>query len=243
MTVRIAMWSGPRNISTAMMRSWENRSDCEVVDEPFYACYLSATGLQHPCTDDILKNQSTDWQEVIHQLTEAPKQSDIFYQKHMTHHILPDVDLSWTQPIKHVFLIRDPKRVIASYKKAMPNVTQDDIGIIRQGELYDLISQITGQSIPIIDSADVLQNPRSVLSQVCRQLDITFDDAMLQWPAGKRDSDGVWASHWYHNVEKSTGFSKPRHSLSTSLSAELMELAKQAMPYYEQLHRQRIRPE
>ena len=242
MTIRIAMWSGPRNISTAMMRSWENRSDTLVVDEPFYACYLKQTGLQHPCYQQVLASQSSDWDEVIEQLTALPVNADIYYQKHMTHHMLPSLRLDWVDKLTHVFLIRDPSKVIASYNRAMPSVSQDDIGIIRQHQLYREISQSTGQAIPIIDSDDVLANPQSVLSQVCEQLNIPFQASMLSWPAGKRASDGVWASHWYHNVERSTQFARPRARQVAPLSAELAALAEQARPYYDRLYQQRIRP-
>lgn len=241
MTKRIAMWSGPRNISTAMMRSFENRDDCSVVDEPFYAYYLNATGLKHPCYEAVLAAQPTQWSEVATQLTTDACTTPLQYQKHMTQHMLPDMDLAWTESLTHVFLIRDPRRVIASYRRAMPQVTQQDIGIIRQYELYQAFSQRNAQPIPIIDSQDVLENPRGLLTQLCSRLNIEFSDQMLTWPAGPRDTDGVWATHWYANVEQSTGFAKPNQTPEPELTAALAELASDAMPYYQALYQQRLR--
>jgi len=240
-TLRIAMWSGPRNISTAMMRSWENRNDTSVVDEPFYACYLKHTQLRHPCFDEILASQSNDWNQVGEMLSTKSVSTPIFYQKHMTHHILSEVDLNWASQLQHIFLIRDPRRVIASYAKAMPSVTQQNIGILRQHQLYQKLCKVSTKSIPIIDAADVLENPKQILSQVCKIIGIEFDENMLRWPSGKRTSDGVWAKHWYHNVEKSTEFASPENVDFPNLSKSLKALSDEAMPYYLELYHQRIR--
>ena len=206
MTMRLAMWSGPRNISTAMMRAWENRPDCVVVDEPFYACYLHETGIDHPMKDEVIASQSTDWQTVAWQLSEAPCDAPLFYQKHMTHHMLGHVSLEWTRHLYHCFLVRDPREVVNSYVQKRSSVTADDIGIVRQLELYEQISSITGRQIPVIDAKQFLLNPRTNLTALCERFGIPFFEEMLHWPKGRRDSDGVWAPHWYQAVEGSTGF-------------------------------------
>lgn len=231
MTKRIAMWSGPRNISTAMMRSWENRADTQVVDEPFYACYLAATQSPHPCFDEILSAQSQEFSVVADQMCNQPCDSAIYYQKHMTHHMLQDIDLSWTSNLLHCFLIRDPVQVVSSYTNSRGVCNASDIGIIRQAELYQQISRISGQDIPVLDSNDVLRNPQKMLLLLCEELDVPFDASMLTWPAGRRDSDGVWASHWYHNVEKSTGFS-PFVEKPVSLTLAQQAVVEEVMPSY-----------
>ena len=211
-TLRIAMWSGPRNLSTAMMRAFENRADTSVVDEPFYACYLAATGEPHPMAEEVIANQATDWSIVAHQLTAQPVPTDMQYQKQMTHHMLPTVDLSFCRTLRHAFLIRHPHDVVASYLNKRETVTADDIGINRQWTLYQEISALAQRPIPVVDSEDVLRDPQAVLTVLCEALDIAFDPAMLHWPAGRRTSDGVWAPHWYQSVEASTGFApwRPR---------------------------------
>lgn len=238
MSVKLAMWSGPRNISTAMMRAWENRPNTKVVDEPFYAYYLNATNVEHPMGAEVLNSQPTCWQQVAKDM-QLDDEHDVFYQKHMTHHMLDEIDLGWTKHLRHCFLIRDPLLVINSYVKKMPSVSNDDIGIERQLYLYQKISEITGQNIPIIDSNDVLKNPAGVLTTLCQQLDIEFHPNMLSWPAGTRESDGVWASHWYQNVEASTGFSayvEPKIQLTTAQK----QLAKDNDIFYQQLYKKRI---
>lgn len=238
MSLKLAMWSGPRNISTAMMRAWENRADTKVVDEPFYGYYLHASKAQHPMADVVLKSQATNWQQVSADML-VDDSHDIFYQKHMTHHMLNEIDLDWTKHLSHCFLIRDPLLVINSYLKKMPSVNNDDIGIERQFHLYQQISNITGQNIPIIDSEDVLQNPAAVLLALCQHLNIEFDRNMLRWPPGKRDSDGVWAKHWYQNVESSTGFA-PYKEPKLHLTAAQKRLAKDNDVFYQQLYKKRI---
>ena len=234
MTIRIAMWSGPRNISTAMMRAWENRPDCAVIDEPFYACYLAETGLEHPCRQEILVSQPTQRSKVVEGLTkDCP--APIFYQKHMTHHMPVGFTLDWSVEFRHAFLIRDPAAVIASYLKKMPTVTSDDIGIVRQWELFDEVCQLQGRAPPVIDGADVLQNPVASLERLCVALGVSWSgEAMTQWPAGPRTSDGVWAPHWYQNVWQSTGFTGGGDATATLLDAA-QSLADAMRPYYEKL--------
>jgi hypothetical protein len=236
------MWSGPRNISTAMMRSWENRTDCSVVDEPFYAAYLAATGLQHPCREEILASQSSDYQQVIKTMTSGVVATPLQYLKQMTHHMPADLDMDWCAGLRHCFLIRDPAQVIASYVKKMPFVNEDAIGIRRQDELFRQIRSITGSTPAVIDSNDILKNPGKILAELCAHLEIDFPrQQMLHWPAGKRDSDGVWAHHWYHDVEQSTGFGEYREQ-SPALSDEHLALAEAMQPYYDEMAELRILP-
>jgi hypothetical protein len=241
-TIRIAMWSGPRNISTAMMRSWENRNDAEVVDEPFYGCYLLESGLEHPCREEVLASQSCSRNEVISQLTQSDSTVEIFYQKHMTHHMPRGMDMRWCKALHHCFLIRDPAQVIASYLNKMPVVSQDAIGIVRQEELFNEITDIIGYQPAVIDSNDVLRDPAGVLEKLCGKLNVPWHaDTMLHWPPGRRDSDGVWASHWYQSVERSIGFAEydPR---VINLSPEHATLADEMLPYYQRLASLRLRP-
>ncbi|WP_394176219.1 sulfotransferase-like domain-containing protein [Thalassotalea litorea] len=240
MTIRVAMWSGPRNISTAMMRAWENRYDTQVIDEPFYAYYLRASGKVHPMQDDVLASQPQQWQQVVEQLL-APRQCDIFYQKMMTHHMLDEIDLSFCAQLKHCFLIRNPANVVNSYVKKIREVNDEDIGIKRQWQLYQKISEISGQDIPVIDSKDVLKNPRAALSAVCEQLGLDFDETMLSWPQGRRDSDGVWAPHWYQRVEASTEF-EPYRPETIKLTAAQQAVADENQDAYQQMFEKRLMP-
>lgn len=233
-TTRIAMWSGPRNISTAMMRSWENRKDCSVVDEPFYAYYLQQTQSPHPMFDDILKSQDSDYNVVAKQMSEGECDTPLQYQKHMTHHMLAGCDMSWTANLRHCFLIRDPAYIVNSYTKSRGECSADDIGIKRQYELYQEISAITQQAIPVVDSLSVLQNPIQQMQKICTALDIDFDLLMLNWPKGPRASDGVWASHWYKSVEKSTGFAFAE-TPDIHLSKQQQEVVEEVTPYYRAL--------
>ena len=236
MTIRIAMWSGPRNISTAMMRSWENRSDCEVVDEPFYAYYLKQTQSPHPFFDEVISSQSTEYSVVAAQLSQAKCDSEIQYQKHMTHHMFQGIDLDWTKELRHCFLIRDPREVVNSYTNSRGVCNVEDIGIIRQAELYEQISQISAQTIPVIDSARILDSPATLIPKICEALSVPYSKKMLTWPSGPRKSDGVWANHWYHSVEKSTGFALPKKSLF-ELSEEQNQVVEKVMPFYRKLQK------
>ena len=241
--VRVAMWSGPRNISTALMRSFENRPDTAVVDEPLYAHYLRVTGLQHPGRDDILRSQSDDWRVVTDQLTgPVPRGLRILYQKHMTHHLLPDVGRDWLAQVTNVFLIRDPAAVVASYAKVRGEPTLEDLGFPQQAEIFRRTADRLGASPPVLDAADVLAAPASLLSQLCTRLGLPFDDRMLHWPAGSRDSDGVWGPHWYGAVEASTGFAQPYAGLP-SVPDRLTDLVERCQPFYDELAPHRLRPD
>ncbi len=235
------MWSGPRNISTAMMRAWENRPDTAVVDEPFYAFYLAETGLDHPGRDAVLASQPTDWREVAASLVDAPVPGGrgIFYQKHMTHHMLPAAGLDWTARVRNAFLIRDPAEVVASYVRRRGSVDLSDIGVERQAELFDREADRLGRAPPVVDARDVLEDPGATLARLCGALGVPFTGVMLEWPPGRRATDGVWAPHWYASVEASTGFGAPPPK-APALSGTLLRVAEAARPHYERLHRWRL---
>ena len=246
MTIRIAMWSGPRNLSTAMMRAFENRQDCVVSDEPFYAAYLAATGLDHPMRDEVLLSQPNEWQAVAAHLAGPPPRATadgrgvIWYQKHMTHHMLPTFGLDWMSDFRHAFLIRAPARVLNSYAAKREDVVLADIGFARQVELFDRFADETGSAPPVVDSDELLRDPDTVLAKLCAALGIPYDPAMLSWPKGRRASDGVWAPAWYASVEQSTCFAAPTAFDLPTLPEQLQHIADAAMPYYEKLAAYRI---
>lgn len=233
--VRLAMWSGPRNISTALMRSWENRPDCRVVDEPLYAYYLAETGLDHPARDEVIAAGSTDWRAVVADLT-AEVTDGVYYQKHMTHHLLPTLPREWIAKLTNVLLIRDPAEVVASYTRSRATVEAADIGLMQQVQLYE---QFGGQ-LPVIDAADFLQQPEAYLRWLCDLVGVEFTDRMLTWPPGARESDGVWAPYWYTAVHASTGF-EPYRPREVMLEGAALAAAEQCRPHYERLHAARVR--
>jgi hypothetical protein len=240
--IRIAMWSGPRNISTAMMRSFGNRSDTAVIDEPFYAAYLAATGIDHPLREESLKSQPREWCEVVKAiLGPVPHNRPIFYQKHMTHHMCAEFGRDWIAQCRNAFLIRAPEDVLASYTEKRSDVTLDDIGFVQQAEIFDAEAQRLGFAPPVIDAADVLTDPRGTLSALCWALDIPFMEDMLHWPPGRRKTDGAWAPAWYDAVERSTGFAPPRAPLPfDALREDLKLIAMSARPYYEKMRLHRL---
>lgn len=232
--VRLAVWSGPRNISTALMRSWENRPDCRVVDEPLYAYYLDQTGLDHPARDEVIAAGEPSWPAVVADLT-APVDG-IYYQKQMTHHLLPQLPRDWIPLLTNVLLIRDPAEVVASYVRSRADVVAEDIGLVQQGELYDQL----GPQTPVIDAADFLRDPEGHLRWLCDLVRVDFTPAMLHWPAGPRASDGVWAPYWYDAVLASTGFA-PYRPRSVDLHGAALAAAERSRPDYERLHAARVR--
>jgi hypothetical protein len=239
--VRIAMWSGPRNISTAMMRSFGARTDTQVIDEPFYAAYLARADVDHPMQEEVLASQPTDWREVVRGLlADPPSGQRIFYQKHMTHHMLPDFGLDWMSQCRNAFLIRDPELVLASYTVKRGEVTLSDIGFVQQSEIFAREADRLGKAPPVVEGIDVLRDPPGVLSKLCAALDVSWTDQMLSWPAGRRETDGVWAPAWYDAVEKSTGFGPPSVEERPQLSDELRRIADEARPHYEALARWKI---
>lgn len=225
--MRIAMWSGPRNLSTAMMYSFAARSDFSVMDEPFYAPYLAATGADHPMRAEIVAVHETDPQVVAAQCL-APAATPHLYMKHMPHHMVSGFPLDWADACVNVHLIRHPARVIASYAAKRPEITLQEIGFVQQAALYECIGGL------VIDSHDIRENPEKALRRLCSEIGLPFDPVMLSWPAGPRAYDGVWAAHWYGAVHRSTGFAGPEGPLP-NLEGRLAELCKEAMPYYEKL--------
>ena len=209
-SLRLAMWSGPRNISTALMRAWENRPDCAVWDEPLYGYYLDATGIPHPGAAEVIAAQGTDAESIIARcIGDIPDNKPIFYQKHMTLHLLPELKRDWLKSLTNCFLIREPEAVIASYAAVRSEATLEDIGFIQQAALFDEVAAMTESTPLVIDSREFLLDPEAMLRALCARLDIEFDPAMLSWPAGPRESDGLWAAHWYGAVSESTAFEPP----------------------------------
>ena len=231
------MWSGPRTVSTALMRSWENRADTVVVDEPLYGYYLASTGIDHPGRDEVIASQSGDWREVLAGLTgeTLPDDVSVYYQKHMTHHLLPEIDRDALAGLRHAFLIRDPRQLLASYAKVRSQPVLADLGLEQQAEIFRTFGG------PVVDSADILRDPAGTLAALCDALGVPFDPAMLSWPAGPRPSDGVWAQHWYGNVWQSTGFSPYRPPVTDELPPELEPLAAACEPFYAELSARRLR--
>jgi hypothetical protein len=240
-SLRIAMWSGPRNISTAMMRSWGNRSDTFVCDEPLYAYYLRQTGSLHPGAEEVIRHDETNWNKVVERLTgPIPEGKTIFYQKQMSHHLLPEVGREWLDGLVHGFLIRDPGEMLASLSRLFPYPELADTGLPQQVEIFERVRANTGRVPPVVDARDVLAAPEPMLRRLCEALGVEFSDRMLHWPAGPRDTDGIWAKYWYKEVVKTTGF-LDRAPKSKPAPKELDQLHKECRAYYEVLNRHRLR--
>lgn len=238
MTVRIAMWSGPRNLSTAMMRSFGARADTTVSDEPFYGAYLRHSGADQPMRDAVMASMECDWTAVAQALA-GPAPRRIWYQKHMAHHMVGPVDPGGMPGFTHAFLIRDPARVIASYAAKRVMVTADDLGYARQRDYFGRVADRLGHAPPVIDSADVLGDPAAVLTALCTALGIDWDPAMLTWTAGGRVTDGIWAQHWYGRVLESTGF-EPNEPPPPLLDGAARRVRDQCHPHYAYLARYRL---
>ena len=235
--MRIAMWSGPRNLSTAMMYAFAQRADCAVTDEPFYAAYLQASGLDHPMREEILSGQETGAALVAeHCLGPVPDGRAHWYQKHMAHHMLPGFPLDWLAGVRNVFLIRHPARVVASYAKKRENPDLGDLGFVQLAGLFERVTSM-GQSPVVVDSADIRRAPEQALSALCQVIGLNFDPAMLRWQAGGNPADGVWAAHWYGAVHRSTGFDGPEgpEGPMPRLTGAYGALVEAAMPHYERL--------
>lgn len=232
--MRIAMWSGPRNLSTAMMYAFAARADMAVIDEPFYAAYLAATGLDHPMREEVLHSQPTDPAIVAAALSgPIPSKKPNFYQKHMCQHMLPGVPRDWMRDVVNVFLIRHPARVISSFGAKYGAMTLDDIGFSQQTELFDHVRAL-GQQPIVIDSADIRRNPEGMLRALCAAIGLSWDPAVLSWPVGPHPDDGVWAPVWYEAVHRSTGFAGPESALPVLPEAR-SEILAAALPHYERL--------
>ena len=240
MTTRIAMWSGPRNLSTAMMRSFGSRADTFVSDEPFYGCFLDTTGAAHPMRDETIAAMDCDWPSVMASLRgDPPDGSPVWYQKHMWHHMAGPIGYGDFTGFSHAFLIREPERMIASYLRKREAAAFEDFGLERQAEFFDREADRLGHAPPVIDADDVLADPEAVLSELCDAVGIPWDPAMLRWAPGRHETDGAWAPHWYGAVERSTGFGPPETE-AVDLPDEARRLADRCRPYYDRLAAYRI---
>lgn len=236
----VAMWSGPRNISTALMRSWGSRPDTYVCDEPLYAHYLVQTGLDHPGREEVIAAQENDWRKVVEWLTgEIPEGKSVFYQKHMAHHLLPNIGRDWLSKVTNAFLIREPREMLTSLLRVTPNANVDDTGLPQQWEMFTRMREQTGTIPAVIDSRDVLENPRGVLTELCETVGVAFLEEMLSWLPGPRDTDGVWAPHWYAAVETSTGFG-PYRPKDEEVPPSHLGVLRECEAYYAQLYEFRL---
>ena len=241
MTKRIAMWSGPRNLSTAMMRSFGSRADTFVSDEPFYGCFLKDTGADHPMRDEVIAAMDCDWRSVMATLQgAAPDGSPVWYQKQMWHHMEGPIGYEDFDGFTHAFLIREPERMIASYLRKREVAEFESFGMARQAEFFEREADRLGHAPPVVDAGDVLKDPAGVLSRLCDALGIPWEPAMLCWQPGGRETDGPWAPHWYAAVEASTGFGPPEEAME-DLSDDAQRIADRCRPYYERLAEYRLR--
>ena len=236
---RIAMWSGPRNLSTALMRSFASREDCSVVDEPFYAAYLYATRVEHPLRNIILSSYNTDPLDVAESCCKGTVQTKIQYQKHMTHHMLDSFDRSFVHDISNAFLIRSPEKVVKSFGKKILDFSLKDLGYVQQLDLFKMICDKSGYPPPVLDADDLCANPVTMLTNLCSKLGITYSRKMLHWKTGKHSYDGVWGAYWYSAVNKSTGFSLPKDNYDP-ISEFQRDLINEATPYFSLLNEHKI---
>lgn len=234
------MWSGPRNVSTAMMYSFHHRGDTLVVDEPFYSYYLKRTGIDHPGRTEILEAHESNQAKVIHSLCEHDYGKEILFMKNMPHH-MGGVDMSFISSFQNFFLIREPRKMIASYIQKIPDVKMSDLGLDLQYELFLRLKE-EGAEVPVIDSQVLLTDPGKVLRKLCASLGVPFHDAMLNWEPGAIPEDGIWAKYWYANVHASTGLGAPKASSEVILPKELESLAEACEYYYRELKKEEIKP-
>jgi len=224
------------------MRSWGNRADTAVVDEPFYAYYLDKTGKDHPVAKEVIAAGETNWRKVVADLTKKPVPGDkrVFFQKQMTHHLLPEIGRAWVVDLTNCFLIRDPREVILSYIKKNPGPSLEDLGFVQQCEIFNFVRERTNSIPSVVDAHDVLEKPERILRRLCDAVGVRFDKAMLSWPPGLRETDGIWAKHWYDAVARSTSFEKyePREG---NVPAELNEIYERCRECYDQLYQHRLR--
>ena len=238
--IYIAMWSGPRSISTALMRSFENRLDTAVLDEPFYAYFLKETNLNHPGREEIISTGEYNWGKIVKKITgPIPQNKNIWYQKHMAQHNLDGNDISWIKKFKNCILIRHPQYVIPSYNKKYPLSHKKLLGYSQQLNIIRILEDKEGITPPIFDATDIQKNPRVALKKMCISIGIDFMEKMLKWPRGKRKSDGVWAKYWYGNVEKSSGF-RPFHEKQITIDKGLIALYKECLVEYNSMYKKRV---
>ncbi|MFK7760227.1 MAG: HAD family hydrolase [Phycisphaerales bacterium] len=245
-SVRIAMWSGPRNISTAMMRSWDARGDCVVSDEPLYGHYLSTLNeekrREHPAYEAVMESQGVDCDRVIHELTgEVPNGKCVWYQKHMAHHLTKECKRDWILQLTNAFLIRNSAKMAMSFDKVIPNPRPEDLGLPQQLELFERVYKETGEVPAVVDSESILSNPVGMLNTLCEYLRVPFDRGMLSWQSGPRETDGVWASHWYGRVNQTTGFAKPAHE-QPNIPKHLLTVVQECEAIESQLRKYALKP-
>ena len=232
MTLRICLWSGPRNVSTAVMYAFRERADTSVVDEPLYAHYLAATGVEHPAVQDVISAQDSDGAHVVETVVFGPSPTPVRFFKHMAHHLV-DLDLEFIDRVENIILTRDPVEMLPSLVHQVPNPTLEGTSLPMQVRLLERILS-SGRDPIVLDSRLLLLNPEGVLRQVCECLGLAFDPGMLSWPAGAKPEDGVWAPHWYHNVHRSAGF-EPYRQKDDPVPAHLIGLLAECRPLYERL--------
>ena len=232
----IYMWSGPRNLSTALMRSFENRDDTEVLDEPFYSFYLKNTGLKHPMHNKIINAYPNDLKQILNKITKLPKNNKVFYQKHMTHHLIDENNLDWLKNGKNCFLIRHPAKVINSYIKKNEILEIRDIGFKKQFEIFEIVKSKYDFNPVVINSDNILKNPKEIIMKLCERLNIKFSNKMLNWPKGPRNSDGIWSVIWYEQVNKSSTFSKYSDS-NTVVPSKYQKIYKESLKIYNNMNK------
>ena len=232
------MWSGPRNLSTALMRSFENRNDTKVIDEPFYAYYLKKTQLDHPMKNEIINYYPTSQMQILKQITSQTQNNQIFYQKHMTHHIIKNTRLDWLNKGYNCFLIRHPAKVINSYIKKNTLISIDDVGFKKQYEIFNKIKK-NKINYMVVNADTILQNPQKAIKKLCKILKIRFTKKMLSWPAGKRSTDGIWSKVWYKNVELSNTFSKYKEE-NYNVPKKYNDIYEESLKYYNEMNQYSI---
>ena len=239
---RIAMWSGPRNISTALMRSWGSRPDTVVVDEPLYAHYLKTTGREHPGREAVIAHHTSDLQAVVGRITgPMPEGASIFYQKHMAHHLLPDMEIGWVRALRNAFLLREPREMLTSLVAFLPEPTLSDTGLPQQWRLFRWLKDLQGTAPPVVTARDVLEDPPATLRALCTALDVSYHESMLSWAPGPRETDGIWAKDWYDSVYDSTGF-QPYAPKDEPVPDRLQDLLDECQALYDKLYVHRLRP-
>ena len=234
---RINLWSGPRNVSTAVMYAFRERGDTSVVDEPLYAHYLSRTGVEHPALQDVIKSQDTDGESVVRTVLLGPAETPVRFFKHMTHHLI-ELDTSFLGQMENILLTRDPRQMLPSLIHQVPNPTVEGTSLPMQVSMLDRILDSGGSPI-VIESKRLLLDPEGVLTTVCERLGLDWDPAMLSWDEGPKPEDGVWAPHWYDNVHRSTGFA-PYREKDEPVPAQLEPLLAECQPLFERLRQHAI---
>lgn len=236
----ICLWSGPRNVSTALMYSFRQRSDVSVIDEPLYGHYLRESGVAHPGREEVLENMQLDGNKVMKELLAESQHGPNLFLKQMAHH-LTGIDHDFLAATDNVFLIRDPEQMLPSLINQVPEPSLRDTGLKIQADLFDELVAI-GQTPPVLDAKQLLLDPARVLELLCRQLGLSFEKAMLSWSAGPKPEDGIWAKHWYHNVHHSTGF-MPYTEKKDPFPDQLAALLETCKPHYDKLASHAIKSE